>query len=38
MTKKFTKKTVITKILNWVVLTKNLVTFKSWDGVKDKTL
>ena len=38
MTKKFTKKTVITKILNWVVLTNNLVTFKSWDGFKDKTL
>ena len=25
----------ITKNLNWQVLTKNLVTFKRWDGVKD---
>ena len=27
---------VITKNLNWEVLTKNLVTFKRWDGVKDE--
>ena len=27
---------VITKNLNWETLTKNLVTFKRWDGVKDK--
>ena len=26
---------VITKNLNWEILTKNLVTFKRWDGVKD---
>ena len=26
----------ITKNLNWEVLTKNLVTFKRWDGVKDE--
>ena len=26
---------VITKYLNWKILTKNLVTFKRWDGVKD---
>ena len=26
---------VITKKLNWEILTKNLVTFKRWDGVKD---
>ena len=25
---------VITNILNWEMLTKNLVTFKRWDGVK----
>ena len=24
----------ITKNLNWEILAKNLVTFKSWDGVK----
>ena len=24
---------VITKNLNWEILTKNLVTFKRWDGV-----
>ena len=24
----------ITKNLNWEILVKNLVTFKSWDGVK----
>ena len=28
---------VINKNLNWEILTKNLVTFKRWDGVKDKT-
>ena len=27
---------VITKNLNWEDLTKNLVTFKIWDGVKDE--
>ena len=27
---------VITKNINWEILTKNLVTFKRWDGVKDK--
>ena len=26
---------VIIKNLNWKVFTKNLVTFKRWDGVKD---
>ena len=25
---------VITKNINWEILTKNLVTFKRWDGVK----
>ena len=25
---------VITKKLNWEILTKNLLTFKRWDGVK----
>ena len=27
---------VISKNLNWNVLTKNLVTFKKWDGVNDE--
>ena len=27
---------VITKNLNWEILTKNLVTFKIWDGIKVK--
>ena len=27
---------VITKNLNWEILTINLVTFKRWDGVKDE--
>ena len=27
---------VITMNLNWEILTKNLVTFKRWDGVKDE--
>ena len=27
---------VITKNLNWEMLTNNLVTFKIWDGVKDE--
>ena len=27
---------VITKNLNWDILTKNLLTFKRWDGVKDE--
>ena len=26
---------VIAKNLNWEILTKNLVTFKGWDTVKD---
>ena len=34
MTKTFFS--VITKNLNWEILTKNLVTFKRWDGVKDE--
>ena len=29
---------VIAKTLNWEILTKNLVTFKRWDGVKDKKI
>ena len=27
---------VITKNLNWEILTQNLVTFKIWDMVKDE--
>ena len=27
---------VMTKNLNWEILTKNLVTFKRWDGDKDE--
>ena len=27
---------VITKNLNWEILTKNLVTFKRWDGFKEE--
>ena len=27
---------VMTKNLNWEISTKNLVTFKRWDGVNDK--
>ena len=27
---------VINKNLNWEILTKNLVTFKRWEGVKDE--
>ena len=27
---------VIPKSLNWEILTKNLVNFKRWDGVKDE--
>ena len=27
---------LITKNLNWEILTKNLVTFKRWNGVKDE--
>ena len=41
MTKKLIKKSffsVITKNLNWVILTKNLVTFERWDSVKDQML
>ena len=26
----------ITKNFNWEILTKNLVAFKKWDGIKDK--
>ena len=29
---------VITKNLNWEILTKNLVNFKRWDGINDKEL
>ena len=29
---------LITKNLNWEILTKNLVTFKRWDWVKDKKI
>ena len=29
---------VITTNLNWEILTKNLVTFKRWDGIKDEKL
>ena len=29
---------VITKNLNWEILTKNLVTFKRWDESKDEKL
>ena len=27
---------VITNSLNWEILTRNLVTFKRWDGFKDE--
>ena len=27
---------VITKNINWEILTKNLVTFKRWEGVKSE--
>ena len=27
---------LISKSLNWEISTKNLVTFKRWDGVKDE--
>ena len=27
---------VVSKNLNWEILTKNLVTFKRWDVVKDE--
>ena len=27
---------VMIKNLNWEILTKNLITFKKWDVVKDK--
>ena len=39
MTKKVHKQeciAVITKNSNWEILTKNLVTFKGYNGVKDK--
>ena len=29
---------LITKNLNWEILTKNLVTFKRWGGIKDEKL
>ena len=29
---------VMSKSLNWEILTKNLVTFKRWDGVKDEKI
>ena len=29
---------VVTKNLNWEILTKNLVTFKRQDGVRDEKL
>ena len=29
---------VVTKNLNWEIVTKNLVTFKRWDGVKNEKL
>ena len=29
---------VITMNLNWEILTKKLVTFKIWDGVKDENI
>ena len=41
MTKKVINKNVfpfIAKNLNLEILTKNLVTFKTWDGVKDEKL
>ena len=27
---------VLTENLNWEILTKNLVTYKRWDGVNDE--
>ena len=41
MTKKVYKQNyfyVITKNLNWEILTKNLDTCKRWDGVKDEKI
>ena len=29
---------VITKNINWEIITKNLFSFKRWDGIKDKKL
>ena len=29
---------VITENSNWEILTKNLVTFKRWEGIKDEKL
>ena len=29
---------LITQNLNWEILTKNLITFKRWHGVKDKKI
>ena len=34
MTKKFYKQKFFSLFLNWEILTKNLVTFKRWDGIK----
>ena len=39
MAKEFINKnifSVMTKNLNWEISTKDLVTFKRWDGVNDK--
>ena len=39
MTKKFLNRkcfSVVTKNLNWEILTMNLVTFQRWDGAKDE--
>ena len=40
MTKKFINRkmffSVLTKNLNWGILTKNLFTFKRWDGIKNE--
>ena len=35
--KKFINKMLFT-VLNWEILTKNLVTFKRWERVKDKKI
>ena len=29
---------VTTKNSNWEILTKNVITFKRWDGVKDEKI
>ena len=38
MTKKVYKQKYFSKNSNWAILTKNSVTFKRYDGVKDKKL